>query len=373
MATSRIDNKTPFMATHPYDIVKDEMKARSMTQKELAARMGVEQSNLSRMLKSKSAVSQETAERLEKALEIPAETWLGLQAQYNKDVKAIEARDENEKMAYETEKMLSAVLNLEELYSRLKISTSLFIQEKLGRLKSLMGMDVMDVTRLMSVCNGDFKKSDKLAVDERNNATWVVLAYIASRQNLPCEPYKKGNARIAAEKIARMTHDGTVTEKAMTEVLNGLGIGYSVVKKLDKTPVDGFSVLVDGHPAIVTTHRHNDMSMLIFNVLHELGHIELHLKDKNGMSYLTTKYVYSSMDDKEIEANDFAKKMLIPDETWGRMMSDVSVKSIWSSDIVNVLKKQAKRFGVDFNIVIWRYKYETKRYALRGVRMKQIV
>ena len=28
MATSRIDNKTPFMATHPYDIVKDEMKAR---------------------------------------------------------------------------------------------------------------------------------------------------------------------------------------------------------------------------------------------------------------------------------------------------------------------------------------------------------
>ena len=33
MATSRIDNKTPFMATHPYDVVKDEMKARGMTQK----------------------------------------------------------------------------------------------------------------------------------------------------------------------------------------------------------------------------------------------------------------------------------------------------------------------------------------------------
>ena len=49
MATSRIDNKTPFMATHPYDIVKEEMKARGMTQKELAARMGDEQSNLRKL------------------------------------------------------------------------------------------------------------------------------------------------------------------------------------------------------------------------------------------------------------------------------------------------------------------------------------
>lgn len=373
MATSRIDNKTPFMATHPYDIVKDEMKARGMTQKELAARMGVEQSNLSRMLKSKSAVSQETAERLEKAFGIPAGTWLGLQAQYNKDVKAIEARDENEKMAYETEKMLSAVLNLEELYSRLKISTSLFIQEKLERLKSLVGMDVLNVTRLMSVCNGDFKKSDKLYVDERNQTTWLVLAYIAARHNIPHKPFKKGNARIAADSIARMTHDGTATEKAINETLDSFGIGYSVVGKLDKTPVDGYSVWVDGHPAIVTTHRHNDMSMLIFNILHELGHIELHMEEKDGASYVATKYVYSSMDDKEIEANDFAKRMLIPDETWTMMMNDVSVKSIWGHDIVNGLKKQAKRFGFDFNIVIWRYKYETKRYALRGVKTKQIV
>ena len=79
------------------------------------------------------------------------------------------------------------------------------------------------------------------------------------------------------------------------------------------------------------------------------------------------------MDDKEIEASDFAKRMLIPDDTWSMMMNDVSVKSIWSSDIVRELKKQARRFKVDFNIAIWRYKYETKRYALRGVKTKQIV
>ena len=65
--------------------------------------------------------------------------------------------------------------------------------------------------------------------------------------------------------------------------------------------------------------------------------------------------------------------MLIPDGTWAKMMSDVSVKSIWGHDIVNELKRQAARFGFDFNIVIWRYRYETNRYALKGVRTKKIV
>lgn len=373
MATSRIDNRPPFLAVHPYDIVRDEMKARGMSQKELAARMGIEPSNLSRMFRSRSSVSQETAERLGTALGISAETWLGLQAQYNKDVKAIGARDEKEKMAYETERMLSAVLNLKELYSRLKISPSLFIHEKLERLKSLMGMDALDVARLMSVCNGDFKKSDRLSVDERNQTAWLLLAYINARLHKPAVLFKRGNARIAAGRIAGMTHAGGVTEEMISDTLGSLGIGYSVVGKLDKTPVDGYSVWVDGHPSIVTTHRHNDMSMLIFNILHELGHIELHMEERDGVSYVATKYVYSCMDEKEIEANDFAKRMLIPDATWAKMMDDVNVRSIWGSDIVRELRRQAKRFGVDFNIAIWRYKYETKRYAITGVKTRQIV
>ena len=373
MVTNRIDNKTPFMATHPYDIVKDEIKARGMSQKELAARMGIEQSNLCRMLKSKPSVSTEMATKLERALGISAETWLNLQAQYNKDVKNIEERSVNEIKANETEKMLSAVLNLKELYARLKIGTSLFINEKLEILKSLIGMDALNAPQLASVCNGDFKKSDKLSVDELNQTTWLVLAYISARQSKPGMPFMKGNARIAAERIANMTHDCTVSEEAIKELLGNLGIGYSVVKKLDKTPIDGYSVWTDGYPAIVTTHRHNDMSRLIFNILHELGHIELHMENKNGSSYFATKYVYSCTDEKEIEANNFAKEILIPNSTWEKMMNDVNVTSIWSSNIVKELKKQAKRFNIDFNIAMWRYKYETNRYAITGVKANPII
>ena len=41
----------PFRAVHPAEIIKDELKARSMTQKELAERMGMQAPNVTRLLK----------------------------------------------------------------------------------------------------------------------------------------------------------------------------------------------------------------------------------------------------------------------------------------------------------------------------------
>lgn len=70
-------NNTPFRAVHPAEIIKEEIKARSMTQKELAERMGMKQSNLSRLLKGEN-ITATVAQKLEEALGIPAEIWVRL-------------------------------------------------------------------------------------------------------------------------------------------------------------------------------------------------------------------------------------------------------------------------------------------------------
>lgn len=48
-------------------------------------------------------------------------------------------------------------------------------------------------------------------------------------------------------------------------------ISYQVVAKLEKTPIDAVAIQMSDYPAIVVSHRYNDMSKLIFNVLYELG------------------------------------------------------------------------------------------------------
>lgn len=69
---------TPFEATHPGEMIKDELIARGMTQKELAEQTGIKQSVISETINGKRNVSLSLAVALEKALDIPADIWMNL-------------------------------------------------------------------------------------------------------------------------------------------------------------------------------------------------------------------------------------------------------------------------------------------------------
>ena len=87
-----LENELPFIATHPGELIKDELKARSMTQRQLSRKTGIKPSVLSETIKGKRPISLNTAIRLEKGLEIPAKMWMNLQSQYELDKKNIEAK-----------------------------------------------------------------------------------------------------------------------------------------------------------------------------------------------------------------------------------------------------------------------------------------
>lgn len=85
--------KTPFIATHPGEMIKDELKERHMTQKQLAEETGIKPSVLSETINGKRSVSLSVAVALEKALGIPAEIWMTMQTQYELDSANIAERD----------------------------------------------------------------------------------------------------------------------------------------------------------------------------------------------------------------------------------------------------------------------------------------
>ena len=87
------DNLTPFMATHPGEMIKDELRERQMTQKQLAAETGIKPSVLSETVNGKRSVSMNVALALEKALGIPVDIWMNMQTQYDLDTANIADRD----------------------------------------------------------------------------------------------------------------------------------------------------------------------------------------------------------------------------------------------------------------------------------------
>ena len=81
------------MATHPGELIKDELKERGLTQKQLAEMTGIKASVISETITGKRAVSLNMAVALEKALGIPADMWMNLQTQYNLDAAGIADRE----------------------------------------------------------------------------------------------------------------------------------------------------------------------------------------------------------------------------------------------------------------------------------------
>ena len=81
--TKLANDLTSSLLIHPGEMIKDEIMARDITQKELARQMGVSYTVFNEILNGKRPVTTEYAMLLEAALGTDANIWMGLQNSYN--------------------------------------------------------------------------------------------------------------------------------------------------------------------------------------------------------------------------------------------------------------------------------------------------
>lgn len=77
------NDMTSSLLIHPGEMIKDELEARGITQKELAQQMGVSYTVFNEIVNGKRPVTTEYALLLEASLGTSASLWLRLQADYN--------------------------------------------------------------------------------------------------------------------------------------------------------------------------------------------------------------------------------------------------------------------------------------------------
>lgn len=74
---------TPAYPTHPGEILKDEIEYRGISQRKLAAQMGMQYSVLNEILNAHRPLTEKTALLFEAALNVDAEPLMRLQLKYN--------------------------------------------------------------------------------------------------------------------------------------------------------------------------------------------------------------------------------------------------------------------------------------------------
>ena len=75
----------PFKPVHPGSILREELKERGIKQKDFAQSIGMRPTHLNALLHGARRITPQLAIRLEKALNIPAQSWMNLQDNYTLD------------------------------------------------------------------------------------------------------------------------------------------------------------------------------------------------------------------------------------------------------------------------------------------------
>lgn len=329
----------------PGDSILEMLEVHSMTQKELATRMELTPKTVGEIIKGTSPITQKHARSLELIIGMNAGFWLSLQRNYEDALYKKEYR--------------------ENLVNQIDIAKS-FPQETLkamgllpkGRNKGIELVEgllkVFRVTHLNQVLKlYDFKYNCRLAnvssVDTYALVTWMRLGEIIATSegeygDIP--PFNRHKTVQFIEKIRNLNFETnpSVFLKELEKACRRLGILFVVVPEIKGSRISGMArwkrVGKREIPMIQLSLRGKRHDLFWFTFLHELGHILLH-PVADGI-YVDIFDKDRDIDKKEMEADTFAKNILIPEEKYDEFIRENGTEYI--------SRQKVKDFGEEINI-----------------------
>lgn len=141
------------------------------------------------------------------------------------------------------------------------------------------------------------------------------------------------------------------------EYLAKRGVVLVVEEHLQGTYLDGAAMLLEtGHPVIGMTLRHDRLDNFWFVLMHELGHVFLHLYDSLDMDFFD-EGDGEATDGIEMEADQYALDQLISPEKWDACISRFSMSA-------ESIAMDAESVGVHPAIIAGRVRKETNNYTM---------
>lgn len=357
MADIHLNNIT-LSAEHPGEILRCELEARGMSQKDLAEAIGKATPIINDIVKGRRDINVEIAVLLEMVFDnISAENWLNWQNAY--DLQKVREQDEIRKQQanISTWNTLKTLVNVNHLKKRLGLGKD--ISENVNRIFAFLGVNsTQQLEEKSHAISVYFRKSDNLQTDYVNLMTWMaIVRHRSEEMTLSCK-FSPSCVEKLIGAINNVLYENHNTVSRVEQLLANFGIKFIVEKKLEKMPVDGYSFWVGENPTIVMTKRLNRIDNFAFVLFHELGHIFLHLLDPNNRTQDFIETDINARDEhknRECEdaANKFAKECI-----W----ANIDHKSIFSKvsnpySAGNYLTMISDRCRINLGIVVGQYQF----------------
>lgn len=261
-------------------------------------------------------------------------------------------------------------------WGEMKEAVSLPVLKKLGLAKSNVADKVAAIMRLFHVSDIEgfkriatqeqaqayYKKSDKLNVDRAALFTWKYYCMDVASETAMHTPFKKEGIDRLAQEIKKIITENINTYERVKEAFTECGIRLLYIDKIGQVPVDGMSFWLDANPTVIITRRMSNIDNFAFSVMHELGHVKMHLRE-NIPALVNIDGV--ELDKMESEANKYARDLFVSQEVWDSFMENVAECNPYA--VYVPISKLASELSVNPQILYGRYMHDTRLYRLRRV------
>ncbi|MES9947687.1 MAG: HigA family addiction module antitoxin [Candidatus Thiodiazotropha sp.] len=297
----------------------------SMSQAELARRMGRPVQAISEIANGIKAITPDTALQLEQVLGVPAHIWTGLEAEYQ----LTKARNEaTEQIEHETN--LAIRFPYPEIARLGWVKPTRKRMEKVVELRRFFGVASLHNLQGVHAYAPAFRQSTKAEVSHEALVAWLRGGTLEA-EKIDTEPFDRANARSALQALRHLTREEPgIFLPTLRQQLANAGIAFVLLPHFPKTYTNGATFWLTPNKAVLMmTIRGSWADIFWFSLFHELGHILLH--DKRHT------FLEDGLDDprwkkQEEEADEFAQKTLIPQAPWRAFVKtrDFSPRSLKS-------------------------------------------
>jgi len=304
--------------THPGITLLDELNFLGFTQKELSKKIGYTVQTINRIIKGKEPITAEIALALERVFggRPSAQFWLNMQADYDREIlKQKEFENTQKEIIFFKDNMKDTFKELQKggVFDNYVLNTKDSYKKAIISFKDFFGSYSLRGISNESLLGVPFRKYNIKNINQYNLSALLKIGEKKAKQviieNIVIDYDEKAfiNKIETLRKLSNKKQKDflTLLQKECLEV----GIIVVYVPNMKNTGFGGATLWMGNRPVILLKVENQREDIFWFNFFHEVGHVVKHSKkevfidfDKDG-----------NKNDIEIEADEFASEMLIPD------------------------------------------------------------
>lgn len=334
------------LAVPPGEYLEEVIAELGMTKDELVRRMGRPATKLSPIFKGAKAITPDTAMQLEKVVGVPANIWLGLEAEYRL---ALSRKAESDQLV-EERKLLTPFCysRLAELGLVRKLSNR---SERVRELQRFFGVATLASVGEVRQYQAAFRvgKAHARAANPHAVASWLRMGEVRARE-VACRPFDRHRLEASLGELRGMTlQTPDEFDAPLAKSLADCGVALVIAPHFPGTKAHGATFwLTPDKAVLMLTIRGRWADIFWFSLFHELGHILLHGQRD---VFIEDGSASPGQEGQEEEADAFAADLLVPPPAYSAFVD----RADFYPDAVVTF---AREVGVDAGIVVGRLQHD---------------